>query len=384
MTPARVLTEEVDSYQSKGRIDSVSSSDALSPDTTISVLIPILNGSGIFERAVASVLQQTGARIELLLLDDGSTDSSPAVEQSLAAADARIRLSASLLTVGLAQTLGRGLRESVGEFVLVLHQDCRLRGEDWIRRAVTEITRTGAGAVVGTPWFDTAGMHRAELRAWVIKGKLPVERSHGSRPPQRLFSENKCDLFSRRALETAGGFDLSARWGGEDQILAEAFQRRGISVAAPAGLEFELSLGKASTAGRVLRKEYDYGRQMQFVLTRMGRRVVRRSADGSLDPRVIDRTLAVLWPAAALTGAVISELWGVHWWSLVLFAPVAIRVAQLLSRSLAGYRPLGLTWRDLVSILGMGLSMDVLYLAGLALPHRAAGTPAAQSDHPRG
>ncbi|MEL7158651.1 MAG: glycosyltransferase family 2 protein, partial [Actinomycetota bacterium] len=53
----------------------------------VSVIVIFLNEERFLADAVASVVAQEGCRWELLLVDDGSTDGSPAIAQALATAD---------------------------------------------------------------------------------------------------------------------------------------------------------------------------------------------------------------------------------------------------------------------------------------------------------
>ena len=58
----------------------------------ISVIVPVYNAGAYLEPLIRSVLDQTVSDLELLLVDDGSTDGSGAVCDALAQADARIRV----------------------------------------------------------------------------------------------------------------------------------------------------------------------------------------------------------------------------------------------------------------------------------------------------
>jgi len=58
----------------------------------ISVIIPIYNTEDCVERCVRSVMSQTFSNIEIILVDDGSTDSSGQIIDRLAAEDSRIRV----------------------------------------------------------------------------------------------------------------------------------------------------------------------------------------------------------------------------------------------------------------------------------------------------
>lgn len=58
----------------------------------ISVIIPVYNSAKYLERSLRSVMGQTYRNLEIICVNDGSTDSSPEILQSLAAEDSRIRI----------------------------------------------------------------------------------------------------------------------------------------------------------------------------------------------------------------------------------------------------------------------------------------------------
>ena len=58
---------------------------------TLSVIVPIYNAEETLERCVMSILQQGLQDMEMILVDDGSTDSSPAMCDTWTEKDVRIR-----------------------------------------------------------------------------------------------------------------------------------------------------------------------------------------------------------------------------------------------------------------------------------------------------
>ena len=57
----------------------------------VSVIVPVYNAEQTLQRCVTSILEQQYTDLELLLVDDGSTDASGAICDAFAAQDARVQ-----------------------------------------------------------------------------------------------------------------------------------------------------------------------------------------------------------------------------------------------------------------------------------------------------
>ena len=88
-----------------------------------SVLMPVYNGEAYLREAVESVLGQTETNIELVAVDDGSTDSSRAILRQFALQDPRVRVFEEEHK-GLVATLNRGLDVARARYI------CRLDADD--------------------------------------------------------------------------------------------------------------------------------------------------------------------------------------------------------------------------------------------------------------
>ena len=88
----------------------------------VSVILPVFNGGRHLEPAVRSVLEQDHRAIEVIAIDDGSTDGSLAVLQGLASADPRLRI-VSRENRGLVATLNEGLGMARSDFVARMDAD---------------------------------------------------------------------------------------------------------------------------------------------------------------------------------------------------------------------------------------------------------------------
>ena len=113
---------------------------------TVSVVMPVYNGERYLEAAVRSVMAQTFGDWELIIVDDGSTDGTPAIAARLAAEDPRIRLVKNIENRGVAASRNRGLALCGGEYVALLDGDDLWR-PDKLRRQLALAQRTGADIV---------------------------------------------------------------------------------------------------------------------------------------------------------------------------------------------------------------------------------------------
>lgn len=90
--------------------------------TKVSIIVPVYNGEAYLGQSIRSALAQTLQEIEVICVDDGSTDSSSRIIQSLAAEDGRvIYLRQENQGAGVARNLG--LQQAQGKYVCFLDAD---------------------------------------------------------------------------------------------------------------------------------------------------------------------------------------------------------------------------------------------------------------------
>jgi len=89
----------------------------------VSVFVPVYNRERYLCAAVNSILAQSFADFELLLVDDGSTDGSLALIRAYAARDRRVRAVANGVNLGIPRTRNRGLDLARGEYLALLDSD---------------------------------------------------------------------------------------------------------------------------------------------------------------------------------------------------------------------------------------------------------------------
>ena len=88
----------------------------------ISVLVPIYNSQIYLRECVESILHQTLREIEIILLDDGSVDESPAICDEYARMDARVRV-IHKPNSGYGATMNIGLCSARGEYISFVESD---------------------------------------------------------------------------------------------------------------------------------------------------------------------------------------------------------------------------------------------------------------------
>lgn len=91
----------------------------------VSVIVPIFNAGPYLEQCLDSILAQTHRNLEVICLNDGSTDDSLKTMQAYAKKDSRVRV-IDKQNEGYGATCNRGLQEATGTWISIVEPD------DWI------------------------------------------------------------------------------------------------------------------------------------------------------------------------------------------------------------------------------------------------------------
>lgn len=94
-------------------------------DIKISVIIPVYNVEKYLRQCVDSIINQTYKNIEIILIDDGSTDSCPVICDEYAVKDDRIKV-IHKKNAGVSAARNDGLKEITGDYVTYVDSD------DWL------------------------------------------------------------------------------------------------------------------------------------------------------------------------------------------------------------------------------------------------------------
>lgn len=171
--------------------------------TTVSIIIPVYNAEEYLEQCIDSITGQTYGNIEVILVDDGSTDGSGTICDDYAARDNRIKV-IHQENQGLVRTWVRGTKESSGDYL------CYVDSDDWIEPDMMEalLSQTTGNSKemicsnISCDFPDRQIIEKNKLAPGVYEGEtlkeIQYERLLGNDERTILFS--RCTKLIARSL----------------------------------------------------------------------------------------------------------------------------------------------------------------------------------------
>ncbi len=160
----------------------------------ISVIVTAYNVDKYIRQAVESVIEQTHRELECIIIDDSSTDNTPAILEELANKDARIRIIRNEKNEGAGAARRKGIEASRGDYILLLDGDDWLEN-DFISSLYEKAKETGADIVSGgiKVLHENGAWEAVSYGNCICEGKAKVQRFWGEKI---IFMNNK--LISRK------------------------------------------------------------------------------------------------------------------------------------------------------------------------------------------
>ncbi|NEU75358.1 glycosyltransferase [Hassallia byssoidea VB512170] len=168
----------------------------------ISVIIPVYNGEKTIYQTIESVLKQTFVDLEILVIDDGSTDSTVEIVKSIL--DSRLHIY-SYPNAGISANRNRGLAKATGEYLSFIDAD-DLWVSDKLEAQLNALLKHPQAALAYS-WTDYIDMNGNFLKS----GRRITETGNVySKLLMYNFLENGSNpLIRSEAFNTVGGFDES-------------------------------------------------------------------------------------------------------------------------------------------------------------------------------
>jgi glycosyltransferase involved in cell wall biosynthesis len=187
----------------------------------VSVVIPAYNAERTIGEAVVHSLSQTkgSLQVELIVVDDGSTDDTAAIAESAGATVIRQQ------NAGPAAARNRGWQSATGTFICFTDSDC-IPIAGWLENLLDGFTDSQVGAVAGS--YEVANPS-SWLARWVHQ---EIMERHKRMPPFiRAFGSYNVAI-PRHVLQATGGFDpVYRRASGEDNDLSYRIIKKGWRIA---------------------------------------------------------------------------------------------------------------------------------------------------------
>ena len=181
----------------------------------VSIIVPVYNVESYLAECLESLIMQSFHAIEIVCVDDGSTDSSPMILQSYAAEDDRIRV-ITQENGGVSRARNRGIEAARGEYVLFVDSDdyialdtCEVLLEAALRDEA-DIVVFGGKTFPTVKWKDNSFAQRD-----VVYGPGKSIDALVFEPGSRPLMCNK--MYSRALLESCGARFNEEISLGEDQ-----------------------------------------------------------------------------------------------------------------------------------------------------------------------
>ncbi|OYU17629.1 MAG: glycosyl transferase [Rhodobacteraceae bacterium PARR1] len=302
----------------------------------VDVLIPARNAATTLEAAVRSALAQTAPHLRVIVIDDGSTDATPAVVDRLAAQDPRVQ-SLRLPGQGIAAAMNAGLALATAPFVARLDAD-DLSAPDRHARQLRHmvgnpacIACSGAHVEIDATGKETGTIHQPGANILPDPAFLPAQE-----PPltQPFF------MARRSALMAVGGY-------------------RPLPVSEDSDLYWRLTaLGRLDTLPDILGRYRMHGGSISSASIQHGRQMALWSQLAALSAQRRragrpDLPIGATPPNHRPSAATLSDQVAAMVQDMGLTPPEAAWLAQAVAAKvmeLAGYRPFELTAEDVAFV----------------------------------
>lgn len=160
----------------------------------ISIIVPIYNVEKYLEKCLESLATQTFGDIEIICINDASTDSSESIAANYVSKDSRFRLINHERNMGTSQARKHGVEVSSGEYILFVDSDDWLESiaceylYEKIKREQVDILQYGTNVIPAAPMSE-------EMLTWINNFLQPFEmRVEGSEILNKCFVEDKFDF----------------------------------------------------------------------------------------------------------------------------------------------------------------------------------------------
>jgi len=173
----------------------------------VSVVVPLFNSASTIRRTLSSALNQTWPAIEIIVVDDGSTDDGARAVEKFAAHDKRVRL-VRQENAGVAAARNAGASAAAGQYLAFLDAD-DLWAPQKIELQMRVLDKGGEGVGLVYTWLASIDAHDR-----IISTRYRPEaegRVFRDMCRKNVVGNGSTPLMRRSAFERIGGYDPTLR-----------------------------------------------------------------------------------------------------------------------------------------------------------------------------
>ncbi len=236
-----VLAGRLRTTPSLDDIDVAATTAASAP--RVSIVLPARNEAAHIAACIRSIRASTWPDLELIVVDDHSTDGTGALARAAAAGDARVKIvDAPELPAGWfgkQWACQSGAAHATGSLLLFTDADTR-HAPDLVGRMVRMRERRGAELLsvaghqeMGTVWERAVQPSVFTLILTRYGGAAAMERATN---PRDVVANGQCFMLSRRVYDAIGGHEPVRGFVAEDVMMAQTIHARGDRVSLALGI----------------------------------------------------------------------------------------------------------------------------------------------------
>jgi len=192
--------------------------------TILSIIVPCFNEELTLEKCIDKVLeiQDHSLSIEIIIVDDASSDNSPDIARKLTKKYSRIRIVSHVVNQGKGAALRTGFKMATGDFIAVQDADLEYNPFD-LKKLLTPLINDEADVVLGSR-FASGDMHRV-LYFWHYMGNRFLTFLSNMFTDLNLTDMETCyKIFKREVIQS---IDIQEnRFGFEPEIVAKIAHKR--------------------------------------------------------------------------------------------------------------------------------------------------------------
>lgn len=195
----------------------------------ISVIVPVRNGASHLTRSLGSIRKSTFCDYELIVVDDCSTDESPAIIERF---EPQVRVR-NEVSVGAFQSRNIGARHARADVLFFTDADVELRA-DTLEKIATHFDSANMGCLIGlySEFHPHRGISSQYKNAW-------IRFSYLQSPTRVSWFTTAVGAVRRSVWEKTGGFDpdFQVSTGGGDIEFGRRLDASGVRILLDKGLE---------------------------------------------------------------------------------------------------------------------------------------------------